>query len=205
MNYVRDVRGDSVEVVAGTRENTSGDRGQICDFVILRRGHADVKFDVTYTSGVDAPHFNNLVLPAPLDSIVTAENHKRAIYQRNDNTAGDVIPLAFSFSGYCLGPSFIAFCNTIEASDAPAQRVFDYSAAHGVKFVRDFHPARRRLLCEITRLSYLFIAKARIRCRQQVYRPNVAETDGQPPVFFPPFIPPLIPYGQPPVGPLNVV
>ena len=112
--------------------------------------------------------------------------------------------LAFSFSGYCLGPSFIAFCNTIEAPDANSQRVFDYSAVNGVKFVRDFHPARRRLLCEITRLSYLFIAKARIRCRQQVYRPIVAEAD--PPVFFPPFtIPPLIPYGQPPVGPWNVV
>ena len=208
MNYVRDVRGDSVEVVAGTRENTNGDRGQICDFVIVRRGQADVKFDVTYTSGVDAPHLTNLVLPAPLDSIVTAENHKRAHYQRNDNTAGDVIPLAFSFSGYCLGPSFIAFCNTIEASDAHAQRVFDYSAVHGVKFMRDFHPARRRLLCEITRLSYLFIAKARIRCRQQVYRPSVAEADGPPPVppvFFPPFIPPFIPYGPPPVAPWNVM
>lgn len=80
----------------------------------------------------------------------------------------------------------------------------EYLAAHGVKFVREFHPARRRLLCEITRLSYLFIAKARIRCRQQVYRPNAAEAD--PPVFFPPFtIPPLTPYGQPPVGPWNVV
>ena len=204
MNYVRDVRGSSVEVVDGTRENTNGDRGQICDFVILRRGQADVKFDVTYTSGVDAPHLTNLVLPAPLDSIVSAENHKRGHYQRNDNSSGDVIPLAFSFSGYCLGPSFIAFCNTIEAPDANSQRVFDYSAVNGVKFVRDFHPARRRLLCEITRLSYLFIAKARIRCRQQVYRPIVAEAD--PPVFFPPFtIPPLIPYGQPPVGPWNVV
>jgi hypothetical protein len=174
----------------------------------VRRGQADVKFDITYTSGVDAPYLTNLLLPAPLDSIVTAENHKRAHYQRNDNTAGDVIPLAFSFSGYCLGPSFIAFCNTIEASDAHAQRVFDYSAAHGVKFMRDFHPARRRLLCEITRLSYLFIAKARIRCRQQVYRPSVAEANGPPPVppvFFPPFIPPFIPYGQPPVVPWNAM
>ena len=202
MNYVCDVRGESVEVVAGTRENTNGDRGQICDFVILRRGQAAVKFDVTYTSGVDAPHLTNLLLPAPLDSIVTAENHKRAHYQRNDNSAGDVIPLAFSFSGYCLGPSFIAFCNTIEAPDVHAQRVFDYSAVHGVKFVREFHPARRRLLCEITRLSYLFIAKARIRCRQQVYRPDVAH-NGPPPVLLPPFIAPFVPYGQPPDGPWN--
>ena len=116
--------------------------------------------------------------------------------------------MAFSFSGFCLGPSFISFCNTIEASDAHAQRVFDYSATHGVKFVREFHPARRRLLCEITRLSYLFIAKARIRCRQQVYRPS---DDGPPPVLFappmflPPFIPPFIPYGHPPVVPWNVM
>lgn len=209
MNYVRDVRGASVEVVAGTRENTNGDRGQICDFVIMRRGQADVKFDVTYTSGVDAPHLTNLLLPAPLDSIVTAENHKRAHYQRTDNSAGDVIPLAFSFSGYCLGPSFIAFCNTIEAADAHAQRVFDYTAVNGVKFVREFHPARRRLLCEITRLSYLFIAKARIRCRQQVYRPDAEDNNGPPPVLhppptlLPPFIAPFVPYGQPPVGPWN--
>ena len=202
MNYVRDVRGDSVEVVAGTRENTSGDRGQICDFVILRRGHADVKFDVTYTSGVDAPHFNNLVLPAPLDSILTAENHKRATYQRNDNTAGDVIPLAFSFSGYCLGPSFIAFCNTIEATSTDAQVVFDYSAHNGVKFIREFHPARRRLVSEIVRHSYMFIAKARIRARQQLYLPEVITPGHQPMIVY---HPPLIPYGQPPVGPWNVV
>lgn len=212
MNYIHDVRGASVEVTAGTRENTDGDRGQICDFVIRKRGRADVKFDITYSSGVDAPQLTSLLLPAPLDSIVTAENHKRAHYQRNDNTAGDVIPLAFSFSGYCLGPSFIAFCNTIEAPDAQAQHVFDYTAINGVKFNRDFHPARRRLLCEITRLSYLFIAKARIRCRQQVYRPNIAEDNGPPPVFvpqpmvfLPPFIPPLIHHGQPPVGPWHGV
>jgi len=161
-----------------------------------------VKFDVTYTSGVDAPHFNNLVLPAPLDSILTAENHKRATYQRNDNTAGDVIPLAFSFSGYCLGPSFIAFCNTIEATSTDAQVVFDYSAHNGVKFIREFHPARRRLVSEIVRHSYMFIAKARIRARQQLYLPEVITPGHQPMIVY---HPPLIPYGQPPVGPWNVV
>ena len=170
MNYVRDCRGDAVEVIVGDRENTNGDRGQICDFVIRSRGRADVKFDVTYTAGVDASQSTNPLLPAPLASIVIAENGKRSHYQRNDNSAGDVIPLAFSSSGYYFGPSFIAFCNTIEASEANAQVVFDYAAHTGIQFIKDFHPARRRLISEITRLCYVFIAKARIRNRQQVYR-----------------------------------
>ena len=175
MNYVRDVRGDSVEVIIGDRENTNGDRGQVCDFIIRKRGRSDVKFDVTYTSGVDASQSTNLLLPAPLASIVTAENDKRAHYQRNNNSPGDVIPLAFSFSGYYLGPSFIAFCNTIESVTENAQAIYDYSAHNGIQFVKEFHPARRRLISEITRLSYVFIAKARIRSRQQVYRPEGEE------------------------------
>jgi hypothetical protein len=172
MNYVRDVRGDSVEVIIGDQENTNGDRGQICDFVIRSRGRADVKFDITYTAGVDAPQSTNSLLPAPLASIVIAENGKRAHYQRNDNSAGDVIPLAFSSSGYYFGPSFIAFCNTIEASEAHAQVVYDYAAHTGIQFIKNFHPARRRLISEITRFSYVYIAKARIRSRQQIYRPE---------------------------------
>ncbi len=55
MNYVRDVHGDSIEVIIGDRETTNCDRGQICDFVIRSRGRADEKFDITYTAAVDAP------------------------------------------------------------------------------------------------------------------------------------------------------
>ena len=194
MNYVRDCRGDAVEVIVGDRENTNGDRGQICDFVIRSRGRADVKFDVTYTTaGVDASQSTNPLLPAPLASIVIAENGKRSHYQRNDNSAGDVIPLAFSSSGYYFGPSFIAFCNTIEASEANAQVVYDYAAHNGIQFIKNFHPARRRLISEITRFCYVFIAKARIRNRQQVYRHdsmagqnsngNVVGHHGPPPLF----------------------
>ena len=40
------------------------------------------------------------------------------------------------------------------------------------QFIKNFHPARRRLISEITRFSYVYIAKARIRSRQQIYRPE---------------------------------
>ena len=66
MTNNEDVCGESVE-------DTNGDRGQICDFVIRKRGRADVKFTVTYYTGVDASQSTNS-LPAPLVSIVTVEN-----------------------------------------------------------------------------------------------------------------------------------
>ena len=46
---------------------------------------------------------------------------------------------------------------------------FDYGAIDGVKFERKAHASRRRLISEIIRFSYVFIAKARIRARQQLY------------------------------------
>ena len=167
--YITETRGDSVQVTKGTRENTHGDRGQICDLVIAKRGQPDVLLDITYSAGVDAYQNTNQIFPAPIASIVLAENNKRGHYQRNDGSPGNVIPLAFSFSGHFMGPSFIAFCNTIEASDNNAQLVYDYNAHYGVKFIRTFHPARRRLISELTRHSYLFISKARIRARQQLF------------------------------------
>jgi hypothetical protein len=181
-NYIRDTRGESVEIIKGNSANTNGDRGQICDFIIRKVGRPDVKFDVTYTTtSVDAPQSTNSLSNAPLVSLFTAENDKRAHYQRNDNSPGDVIPLAFLFSGYYLGPSFIAFCNTIEADDDHAQIVYDYAAHNGIKFAKDFHPARRRLISEIIRLSYIFIAKARIHARQQVYQPETMNVLPRPP------------------------
>ena len=73
MTHNEDVCGETVEVIKGDLENTNGDRGQICDFVIRKRGRADVKFTVTYYTGVDASQSTNS-LPAPLVSIVTVEN-----------------------------------------------------------------------------------------------------------------------------------
>ena len=193
--YVREILHDSVEIIKGTNGNTNGDRGQICDFIIRGRGRPDIKFDVTFTGGVDAHQHNN-ILTAPLASIVTAENNKRVHYQRNNGSHGDVIPLALSFSGYYLGPSFVAFCNTIESyTHGNAALTFDYSAHVGVKFVRDFHPARRRLISEINRLCYLFIAKARIRARQQVYLHNT------PAFVYPPVI--TNSHGRPPVAQMD--
>jgi len=201
-NYILDVRGNSVQVTKGTRENTNGERGQVCDLVISKRGQPDVKLDITYSAGVDASQYTNQSFTAPIASIVIAENNKRAHYQRNDSGPGDVIPLAFSFSGHFMGPSFIAFCNTIEAADEQLQVVYDYNAHHGVNFVRKFHPARRRLISEITRFSYLFIAKARIRSRQQLFR----QEDGNGPHLHPVFVAPPSPHyasfnslNQPPV------
>jgi len=158
--------------------------------VISKRGQPDVKLDITYSAGVDASQYTNQSFTAPIASIVIAENNKRAHYQRNDSGPGDVIPLAFSFSGHFMGPSFIAFCNTIEAADEHLQVVYDYNAHHGVNFVRKFHPARRRLISEITRFSYLFIAKARIRSRQQLFR----QEDGNGPHLHPVFAAPPYPH-----------
>ena len=80
MTHNEDVCGESVEVIKGDLENTNGDRGQICDFVIRKRGRADVKFTVTYTTtGVDASQSTNS-LPAPLVSIVTIENDESTLH-----------------------------------------------------------------------------------------------------------------------------
>jgi hypothetical protein len=165
--YVKStIVGENVTIDLGTSANTAGDQGQTCDFVVNRNGRA-TKFDVKvcyYDGDAFHNHTNNI---APINCIINTENDKRAHYQRNNNSPGDVIPLVVSSSGFYLGPSFIAFCNAVESKDGSIN--FDYGAIDGVKFERKAHASRRRLISEIIRFSYVFIAKARIRARQQLY------------------------------------
>jgi hypothetical protein len=165
--YVKStIVGENVTIDLGTSANTAGDQGQTCDFVVNRNGRA-TKFDVKvcyYDGDAFQNHTNNI---APINCIINTENDKRAHYQRNNNSPGDVIPLVVSSSGFYLGPSFIAFCNAVESKDGSIN--FDYGAIDGVKFERKAHASRRRLISEIIRFSYVFIAKARIRARQQLY------------------------------------
>ncbi len=165
--YVKStIVGENVTIDLGTSANTAGDQGQTCDFVVNRNGRT-TKFDVKvcyYDGDAFHNHTNNI---APINSIINTENEKRAHYQRNDNSPGDVIPLVVSSSGFYLGPSFIAFCNAVESGDGSIN--FDYGAINGVKFERKAHASRRRLISEIIRFCYVFIAKARIRARQQLY------------------------------------
>ena len=165
--YVKStIVGENVTIDLGTSANTAGDQGQTCDFVVNRNGRT-TKFDVKvcyYDGDAFHNHTNNI---APINCIINTENEKRAHYQRNDNSPGDVIPLVVSNSGFYLGPSFIAFCNAVESVDGSIN--FDYGAIDGVKFERKAHASRRRLISEIIRFCYVFIAKARIRARQQLY------------------------------------
>ena len=58
-----------MQVTKGTRENTHGNRGQICDLFVAKRGQQDVLLDITYSAGVDAYQNTNQIFPAPIASI----------------------------------------------------------------------------------------------------------------------------------------